>query len=218
VVGFNPGGYADPGTTAAVGTGVSIGTGAVSATVGGATVATVGAVVVVGAVDVVLVYKAVTGSFDAYDAKKLQHQKEAELDDLLQRIQQQVNDGQLPPFSTKDYTFVDQTPEPEPEPAPAPQPSTDGAMDGGGGSCVATNTGPPDLSDVNAGDLKDAKASRVTSATGLNPEVIKAEYLGRDAQVSRFDLKRDSCTGYLVIVEKATQRVVEVTHYQMGSG
>jgi hypothetical protein len=51
-----------------------------------------------------------------------------------------------------------------------------------------------------------------------NPEVIKAEYLSQAAQVSRFDLKRDSCTGYLVIVEKSTQRVVEVTHYQMGSG
>jgi hypothetical protein len=82
----------------------------------------------------------------------------------------------------------------------------------------ATNTGPPEPSDINVGDLKDVKAPRVTSATGLTPHAIKIEYLGREAPIALFDLKRDTCTGYLIIVEKATQRIVEVTHYQMGSG
>jgi hypothetical protein len=84
----------------------------------------------------------------------------------------------------------------------------------GGGGDSGTSPG----NSVNAGDLKNVNPQRVEEATGLNPEEIKYDYLGQKASISRFDLKRDPASGYFVIVEKATQRIVEVTSYRMASG
>jgi hypothetical protein len=89
---------------------------------------------------------------------------------------------------------------------------TGGSSGGSGGS--GTSPG----NSVNAGDLKNVNPQRVEEATGLNPEEIKYDYLGQKASISRFDLKRDPASGYLVIVEKATQRIIEVTSYRMASG
>lgn len=74
------------------------------------------------------------------------------------------------------------------------------------------------LAEVNAGNLKNVTPQRVARATGLNPEEIKAEYLGNGAPIARYDLKRDPASGFLVIVEKRSQRILEVTGYKMDSG
>lgn len=86
------------------------------------------------------------------------------------------------------------------------------AVDGGG----AGSNQPP--AEVNAGNLKDVNARRVEAHTGLNPEAIKRDYLGQKANISRYNLKRDPASGYLVIVERRSHRVVEITQLRMGAG
>ena len=48
---------------------------------------------------------------------------------------------------------------------------------------------------------------------GTNAHQVKHEYLGEKTPVSRFDIKVDKNTGQLGIFEKATGKLVEITHY-----
>jgi hypothetical protein len=81
----------------------------------------------------------------------------------------------------------------------------------------AADAGPPSARSINPGNLKNVDVRRVEKTTGLNPHEIKKEYLGDEAPIAKYDLKRDPASGYLVIVEKRSQSVVDVTHYVMGT-
>lgn len=49
----------------------------------------------------------------------------------------------------------------------------------------------------------------------LDAHAIKREFLGKNAQIARYDLFYDKATKLVYILEKATKKIVEVTHYKV---
>jgi hypothetical protein len=68
--------------------------------------------------------------------------------------------------------------------------------------------------------LRRPRIAHVVTASGMRRQwrLWPFRSLGSGAPISKFDLKRDTGSGRLVIVEKTSQRVVEVTDFEMGSG
>jgi hypothetical protein len=60
--------------------------------------------------------------------------------------------------------------------------------------------------------VNDKYLNRALQEQGTNAHQLKQDYLGRNAQISRFDIYVDKVTGQLAIFEKRTRTLVETTH------
>ena len=82
------------------------------------------------------------------------------------------------------------------------------------GSTTASPPGPGNNHNKRNWEYKSERyIQRQLDKQNTSAHSIKREYLGRNAEISRYDLYRDKSTGQLAIFEKATGQLVQITDY-----
>ncbi len=61
--------------------------------------------------------------------------------------------------------------------------------------------------------VKEKYLEKKLKELGTDPHKIKEEYLGKGAELKKYDIYVDKATGQLAIFEKSTGKLVEITYY-----